>query len=243
MKSTPIIILNKDRLEPLKLLVKSLHKKSYENIIIIDNKSTYEPLLDWYKSSGVDVFYNNIPETLYDTGTFYRLAFELNHPKFVNLVKTHYVFTDSDVIPIDEIPNDFIQHMIEVRDEFNIRKVGLGLKIDDLPPNVEYSNRVIELESDFWKRKIEHQKYELYNAGIDTTFAIYGPGTTPLLDMNSIRMAGLYMGRHMPWYYDINNLPPDEFHYLKNLEPNRACYSWEVRNKLFNTIEIPKISF
>ena len=232
MKNIPIVILNKDRLEPLKLLINSLHRRSYTNIIIIDNQSTYAPLLEWYIHSGINVFYNNIPETLYDSGTFYRLAFELQHPKFVNLVKDHYIFTDSDVVPVDDAPDNFIDHMIEVRNEYGIRKVGLGLKIDDLP-KVDYSNRVIELESDFWKRKIEHRKYELYQAGVDTTFAVYAPNSMPLLDMNVIRMAGPYMAKHMPWYYDINNLPADEFHYLQNLDPNRACYSWEVKNMLF----------
>jgi hypothetical protein len=36
----------------------------------------------------------------------------------------------------------------------------------------------------------------------------------------------------MPWYYDINNLPEDEYHYLKNLEHNKGpVYSY--KNKTF----------
>jgi hypothetical protein len=85
--------------------------------------------LEWYRESNIEVFYNNIPETLYDTGTFYRLAFEIKHKRFIDIVKNYYVFTDSDVIPEDEVPYDFIEHMIEVCSEFSIHKVGLSLRI------------------------------------------------------------------------------------------------------------------
>lgn len=229
MKDIPIVILNKDRLIPLKNLVLSLKNKEYNNIIIIDNQSTYKPLLNWYKDSGVDVFYNNINETLFDSGTLYRLIYEIKHPKFIDINKSHYIYTDSDVVPIEEIPVNFVEDMIEVCDEFKAHKVGLGLKIDDLP-DFEYSKYVIEKEHGFWNNKIPHNKYELYQAGIDTTFAVYYPNTAPLLDSSVIRMGNPYVARHLPWYYDINNLPEDEFHYIKNLDPNKACYSRVVKN-------------
>lgn len=238
MKDTPIVILNKDRLHPVKLLVESLQKRSYNNIIIIDNQSTYAPLFDWYKNSNVDVFRNDIPQTLFDTGAFYRLAFELKHPRFVDIVKTHYVYTDSDVVPIEDAPDDFIDAMIEVQNKHGVHKVGLGLKIDDLP-DTDYSKAVLKLEKDFWVNRINDDKYELYHAGIDTTFAIYAPNSHPLLDMNCIRMAGNYMARHIPWYYDINNLPPDEFYYIKNLDPRRASYSRMVKDKVFGPTGLP----
>lgn len=232
MKNTPIVILNKDRLNAVKLLVESLQSKSYNNIIIIDNQSTYPPLFDWYNNANVEVFYNDIPQTLFDTGTFYRLAFEIKHPKFVDLVKTHYVYTDSDVVPVENIPDNFIEDMIEVQNKYGLHKVGLGLKIDDLP-DADYSKAVIKLERDFWVNRIQDDKYELYHAGIDTTFAIYAPNSHPLLDMNCIRMGGNHMARHIPWYYDINNLPEDELYYIKNLDPKRASYSRMVKDKLF----------
>jgi hypothetical protein len=236
MKNIPIVILNKDRLGPLKMLVESLTKRGYNNIIIIDNQTTYQPTLDWYKESGINVFYNSIDATLYDTGTFYRLAFELNHPVFSQIVKDYYVFTDSDVVPIDIIPEDFIDSMIQVCNEFNVMKVGLGLKIDDLP-NTDFSKHVISIESPHWQNRITHSTYELYQAGVDTTFAVYAPNSKPLLNCDVIRMGGNYIAKHMPWYYDIHNMPDDEYYYLKNLQENRGpCYSPQVKHLIENNI-------
>jgi hypothetical protein len=232
MKNIPIVILNKDRLEPIKMLVKSLKQRSYNNIVVIDNRSTYQPLLNWYKEENIDVFYNDIPETLFDTGTFYRLAFEIRHPKFVNLVNTHYVYTDSDVVPIDDAPEDFIEHMINVRNKYNVHKVGLSLKIDDLP-DCNYSKIITKLEGDFWINRLQDSEYELYSAGIDTAFAVYAPHSKPLISFDSIRMGYPHMAKHMPWYYDVDNLPEDEYYYVKNLDPRMASYSRMVKEKIF----------
>lgn len=234
MKNIPVVILNKDRLNPLKLLVDSLHQRGYENIIIIDNESSYEPLLEWYRTSKINVFHNTIAKTLFDTGTFYRLAMEIRHPLFSEIVRGHYVFTDSDVVPEECVPSDFIEHMIEVCDEFSIHKVGLSLRIDDLP-DTESGKVFYDMEKGFWENTISHPKYTLYKAGVDTTFAVYHPNSPPLLNMNAIRMGGNYIAKHLPWYYDINNLPDDEAYYLKRLQPNRGpTHSMKVKTQLEN---------
>ena len=63
MKDIPIVILNRDRLIPLIEQIESLKSRGYHNIIIIDNQSTYPPLLEWYRTSGIDIFHNNLTET------------------------------------------------------------------------------------------------------------------------------------------------------------------------------------
>jgi hypothetical protein len=89
------------------------------------------------------------------------------------------------------------------------------------------------MEKGFWEDMIPHPKYKLYRAGVDTTFAVYYPNSLPLLDMNCIRMGGSYVAKHMPWYYDINNLPDDEAYYLKNLKPKRGpTHSMMVKQTL-----------
>lgn len=231
MKNIPIVVLNKDRLHPLQLLIESLHSRGYDNITIIDNQSTYEPLLKWYTESGVNVFHNTIPKTLYDTGTFYRLAYELHQEPFSSIVKDYYVFTDSDVVPDVSVPENFIDNMIEVLTEFNAHKVGLGLRISDLP-QTEHNKRIIDIENQYWQTQIPHTKYQLFDAPIDTTFAVYGPNTQPLW-AQGIRMGGDYIAKHMPWYYDIDKLPDDELYYIRNLQPNRGpTYSMEVKHTL-----------
>lgn len=242
MKNIPIVILNRDRLVPMVHLVESLHKKNYTNIIIIDNQTTYEPTLEWYKNSGVEVFYNNIPETLYDTGTLHRLAVDVKHPRFVDLLKDYYVFTDSDVVPVDEIPDNFLEHMFELCEEFKgIHKIGLGVKIDDLLEDNPQTPQFLNYEKDFWSdnRRIPHPKYELYKAPIDTGFALYTPNSAAGWSDNSIRMAGDYMMRHYPFYYYLDRLPDDEFYYLKHLPGGRGpVVSWHNKNLLISKGDI-----
>jgi glycosyltransferase involved in cell wall biosynthesis len=222
MKDTPIIILNKDRLPPLIDLVTSLQQRNYNNIIIIDNESTYEPLLEWYKKTNAEVFINDVVETNFDNSTLYTLV-KLQHPRFADITKEHYVYTDSDVVPIQENPENFIEDMIEVCNQFNLHKVGLGIKIDDLPQNNSWqTQKAIEIESKFLENKIPHEKFELYSAPVDTSFAVYAPNAPALWGNNSFRMGGNHMARHYPFYYDINNLPMDELHYIKTLKPNRG---------------------
>ena len=57
-KNIPIVILNRDRFHPLREQVECLQKYGYNNIIVIDNDSTYQPLLDWYKTANINVFHN-----------------------------------------------------------------------------------------------------------------------------------------------------------------------------------------
>jgi len=230
MKNIPIVILNKDRLDPLKKLVNVLQNKNYNNIIIVDNRSTYLPLLNWYETSKLNIFYNNIPETLFDTGTLHRLAYEVKHHIFTEIVKDYFIFTDSDVVPIDEIPDNFVEDMIYVLNKYNKHKIGLGLKIDDLPIDQPAAKDAIKTEAPYWDNKVEDKEFDLYAAPIDTTFAVYAPNSTAGWSANCLRMGGKYIARHMPWYYDINNLPEDEYFYLKHLEYNKGpVYSIRIK--------------
>lgn len=51
----PIIINNYNRLTMLKKLIDSLTSRGYTNIVILDNQSTYPPLLEWYAKCQFEV--------------------------------------------------------------------------------------------------------------------------------------------------------------------------------------------
>jgi hypothetical protein len=120
MKNIPIVILNRDRLYPLIEQVEALHKRNYNNIIVIDNQSTYEPLLEWYKTSGIDVFYNNLTE---NSCHAFRDLVSMNHPKFIEIISNWYIFNDSDIIPSEGVPDDFIEHLMGYAKNYNKSKV------------------------------------------------------------------------------------------------------------------------
>lgn len=213
----PIFIINKDRLGPLKKLVDFLLKRGYEGITIIDNKSTYKPLLDWYKRAPVYVF-NNYTEHTGNT-SLNQLAYTHKIPIFADAIKSNYILTDSDILPVEYIPNNFIEDMVDICNRYEKHKVGLGLKIDDIPNHFYKKQHVLDIETPFWQHELHGEKMPLYEAPIDTTFAVYGKYTEAAHgDKNDcFRTGGDYVARHAGWYYDFDNLPEDEKYYLKNL--------------------------
>lgn len=227
MKSTYIFICNYNRLEPTKKLVKSLTDRGYNNIVILDNGSTYQPLLEWYKTLNLDQVYfckNNYGPEALDCVRNFEPEFQ---DKYNHIVLNEYhVYTDSDVVPVDEIPDTFIDDMIELCKKYQIPKLGLSLKIDDLPDHFILKDRVVAHESSFFEREyIEDEMCRLYKAPVDTTFAVNSPGLDCGYSDFAYRAAGKYFAKHMPWYFNSNDLPEDEVYYLNNIQGNRPHWS------------------
>ena len=227
MKSTYIFICNFNRLEPTKRLVKSLTDRGYHNIVILDNGSTYPPLLEWYKTLESDQVYfcksNYGPEAL-DCVRNYESEFQNKYNHIV--LNEYHVYTDSDVVPIETVPNTFIDDMIEICKRYQIPKLGLSLKIDDLPDHFPLKERVVAHESSFFEREyIMDEKCQLFKAPVDTTFAVNSPGFPCGYSDFAYRTTGNYFARHEPWYYDVNNLPNDEVYYLDHIEGPRPHWS------------------
>lgn len=199
----PIIINCFNRLSCLKQLINFLEKKNIKNpIILLDNKSTYEPLLEYYKSLPYEVIYLNDNlghEALWISGLIHKFN------------KNYFVLTDPDVVPIDECPANFMEYFLEVllaHPEF--KKVGFSLKIDDLPDHFPHKQSVIEWEKQFWQTKVGPN---LWKSQIDTTFALFHPSHHGAWGW-AIRTDYPYTARHTTWYLDPANLPDDERYYL-----------------------------
>lgn len=220
-KDIPIIINNFNRLDTLKKLINSLEKRGYENIYIIDNLSTYPPLLEYYKSCAYKIFYLNRNigmNALWISGIYKKFR------------KNFFVYTDSDVVPIDECPDDFLLFFLNsLKSHKFARKVGFSLKIDDIPDCYTLKERVIRWEEHFFNDFI--RKDMLYWAPIDTTFALYRPRGKRKHANNNIEMyrtAYPYMARHLPWYIDSNN-PDDENRYY--IEHSKVTTYWTNEGK------------
>ena len=216
----PVIINNFNRLDSLKKLIAALEKRGYHNIYIIDNNSSYPPLQEYYKSSRHTVFMlgRNIGvEALWISGIFKKFKREF------------FVYTDSDVVPIDECPADFMKLFLDILKENRLaRKAGFSLKIDDLPDCYVMKERVINWESQFFTKPRGELKYL---APIDTTFALYRPrGRRRPANYNAemYRTAYPYMARHLPWYVDSSD--PDEENRFY-LEHSKTRTSWTSRGK------------
>jgi len=199
----PIIINSFNRLTCLKQLISFIVDKKLPNpVIILDNGSIYEPLLEYYKTLPYEIIMlnNNLGhEALWKSGLYAN--------RFKN---GHYIYTDPDVVPVEECPADLVHHLFDVLKRYpKFLKLGIGLKIDDLPDHNPHKASVIGWEEQFWKTELEPG---LYKADIDTTFAIHDPRQKSAW-ARSFRTGFPYIARHTTWYLDPNNLPDDEIFY------------------------------
>ena len=125
----PVFVNCRDRVSSLRLLVSWLERAGHERIHLVDNDSTYEPLLEYYETT---------PHTVV------RLGANCGHlaPWTMGVIEHHargpYVVTDPDVVPTEECPPDAVARLLELLDRHPGHvKAGLGLVIDDLPDHIE----------------------------------------------------------------------------------------------------------
>jgi hypothetical protein len=209
IKKIPIIINNRNRLTYLKSLIHSLETANYRNITIIDNNSSYEPLLSFYSSCPYRVI-------RLDKNMGYNALEKID--LYNELKSNYYVYTDSDVVPDANCPSDFLEHFYHLLRKYPlVQKVGFSLRIDNLPDHYKDKDKVIKWESQFYQDEICK---DVYSASIDTTFALHRPhafiSKKGLFKM--IRTGGRYTAWHMPWYNDSENLSEEEKYYIDSVE-------------------------
>lgn len=200
--SVPVLITCFNRVEALRLLVSWLEGAGYDHIVLVDNASTYEPLL---------AYYDETPHAVH------RLGENLGHLAVweadvlgVRGLDGPYVVTDCDVVPDAGTPPDALDRFAELLFKYaDADKVGFGLRIDDLPEWYGLRAEVLDWESQFWEAEIEPG---VYRADIDTTFALYrasvrGPS------YRALRTGAPYVARHLPWYTDSQALSEEDRYY------------------------------
>jgi hypothetical protein len=220
-KKIPIIINNFNRLGMMIKLIDSLEQRGYLNIHILDNMSTYPPLLEFYKSCKYPVYYLNKNmgmNALWGSGIY---------KKFRN---NFFVYTDPDIVPVEECPEDFLLFFHQCLKKYKFaRKIGFSLRIDDIPDCNILRDLVIRCEGHFFTDF--KQGDMLYRAPIDTTFALYRPFGKRRHANNNIEMyrtAYPYMARHLPWYIDSMNPDDEERFYIEHSLLNTY---WISKNK------------
>lgn len=214
-KKTPVFIICRDRVDSLRLLLRWFKRVGMQNITLIDNDSLYPPLVKLFEDTSYQVIHTqeNIGHTVPWTGGIIK-----------TLVRDKpYILTDPDVIPIAECPMDVVKYIYELHLKyFEFQKIGLGLKIDDLPKHYSLRDSVITWEKQFWKHEIEPRVYE---AAVDTTFALYKPFTHQYFIHTSIRTGEPYTARHMPWYADSSHLTKEDVFYRQRASGNITTWN------------------
>lgn len=206
-KNIPVYIISFNRLSCLKQLVARLERAGYSNIHIVDNGSSYPPLLEELDKT---------PHVVHRMKKNYGHRVLFDAPDFADVVNNEYfVLTDPDVVPVNECPDDFIEVFYNALQSHQFAdKVGFSLKIDDLPDSFELKNAVVKWESPFYGNPVKGTSDPvLYKAPIDTTFALYRPRGEWKNKDGAIRTGAPYTARHLPWYKDLNNLTEEDRFY------------------------------
>ncbi len=196
----PVFVICRDRLACLVRLVAWLEQAGHHEIVLVDNGSTYAPLVEWLDRSP-----HRVARPAGDHGHLSPFEAELvprDRP---------FVVTDCDVVPDEDCPADAVDHLLDLLLAHDVVKVGLGLRLDDLPAGPARRD-VRQMERRFWEVPAGRG---VFDAPVDTTFALYRPALP--FAVGGLRTTPPYLARHTTWYLDPGDLPPDEAWYLEHL--------------------------
>ncbi|QOW10880.1 hypothetical protein Q73A0000_11190 [Kaistella flava (ex Peng et al. 2021)] len=222
-KSIPVIIINFNQLYYLKQLINFLQKRDFSNIVIIDNASSYKPLLEYYRKIKDKVVVESLENNLGHDVFFKNKKLQKKYGK------GFYFLTDSDIIPNEKLPDDFATTMLNYLFKYykRVNKVGFAIDTQNIPDYYPLKEKVNIWEKRYWLAEIEK---EVYFANIDTTFALYKPKYPKtffkLFDfMTGLRLAGNFTCKHGGWYIDPKNLTEENRYYIQTA--NKSS-SWKL---------------
>ena len=212
----PIVIINYNSLTLFKNFITQVLKKLPNDIIILDNNSKYEPLLQYYESLQTD-YSNKI--------TIHLLNKNYGHTVYITkkkLLPDVYILSDPDLQLNDQMPSNVSDILYNLSIKYKSFKVGLALDLSDSDKFIDNANyfrkkTIKQWEDQFWENPIDDEDYILYKAAVDTTFTIVNCNYFKKKHITGIRIAGIFTCKHLPWYKDTNDkIPEEERNFVRN---------------------------
>lgn len=218
MMNYPIFLTNLNRLTTTRKMVEDLFRlNGSADITIIDNASTYSPLLTWYDEIKKDVKLIRHEINLGPWCFFYsHIAADVKND--------YYIYSDADLELNPNMPYNWQEIMFEILHRYN-RKASLALRISDLPDN-DIKKKIEDHQNVCW---YETEEKDIYRAITDMTFSM--DKKVNGYRYESMRIAGNFECRHVPWYNDISNLPEEEKYYLEHLDGKYPEALWSNLHK------------
>ena len=213
----PVIINNRNFLTWPKAMGERI--KEYDGvgeIIIVDNDSTYPPLLEWYATNPCRI------ERLNDN-------LGMGAPWASEIVKqlngVPYVLTDPDM-GLEDTPDDTLLYLFDKLNTLQLDKVGLGLDWQIVEKKSPYYERLNVYEKNRWSNSPVKDGVHT-EVQIDTTFALYnvdhyfiGGGSTTFP----------YVARHYPWEFSIEEARnSEEFMYYMDNATSASSYKTLIK--------------
>jgi hypothetical protein len=198
-QDVPVYLNVRDRVSELRQLVQWLELAGYRNLNLLDNDSTYPPLLAYLEQSPHNVV--RLGENL-GSRALWRAGM---------VPDDWFIYSDPDLLPIPECPPNVVAHLhrLLMRHRF-YDKAALGLYLDDVPS---------AMQSLGWERSLVHPSRQLskdvFDSLSDTTFALYRPSAQ--FDLKALRTGGVYRARHLAWYTVGQPLSAENQYYLDHI--------------------------
>jgi hypothetical protein len=237
-----VVINNRDRLSPLRKLLEWLWEAGQHEIIILDNASSYVPLLEYYRTiqrKGVRVI--NLRANLGPRSLWKQ--------RDKSLLQAPFVLTDSDCVPAAECPLDLIDFLANVGKEFEghyqsqwghpapLLKVGPAFKLSNIPDTYKLKPWVLK-----WERHLGCEGpgretlngVEIYDAAIDTAFALYLRGDSP--GYEAIRVGWPFLLDHLDWHVDSANPSTEQQYYEQHAKKGGGFHNWGLKSCYSNAV-------
>jgi len=174
MKTTvPLIISNYNQLYYTINLINWWNFKTESNpVYIVDNGSTYKPLLDFYKNNP----FKNVKVIKCKENNMKKNVEEFLNREIHKQYK-HYCVSDPDISPLPDTPFNFLDIFKSVIEDYGYDHVGFALKLDDLPDWYPKKGNAIAWEQQFSEKPLminyDGEQYQGYEAPIDFTFSMW----------------------------------------------------------------------
>lgn len=209
----------------LRNMLEQLKTLMWENYLIIDSGSTYPPMQEELNALPEDkkiILRGNLgPRYFSENNTFYQTLPEI------------FCVSDPDIEFNPKLPSNFVEILIAVSEKLKSGKVGFALDISFSVPIKENKyileskiQTIREYESKYWKKPVGNQfNLEIFDAPIDTTFAIYNKRyfKPEKSFTKAIRIGGDFSAIHLPWL-ERELLPRDEIQFYSSLNKSGAFH-------------------
>ena len=216
-KPSPVkcYIINRDRLTWTRNMVHEIRRIGGEPVIV-DNASTYPPLLEWYASADCRVIrldQNLGSRSPWTSGVIDR---EVKSGE-------RYVVSDPD-LDLSGVPSDALTVLTGGLDQYGVTKAGLSLEILDVPRDLLDVRQVngltlAQCEAGYWHVRRDER---FWSAPTDTTFAMYRQGR-PLEGAKfyeGVRADRPYTAKHLPWYQTEAEFDDEDKYYVEHRAKN-----------------------
>lgn len=185
-------------------------------IHIVDNGSTYKPLLAYY--TGLDP--DSVTVSRFGENEFIKNLTEYLKFPYIEQYE-YYCLSDPDIMPAPNTPMNFLEEFKFAIDQKGYHRAGFNLITDDLPDYLNEKAMIVGNEKELLREPVlKHGEFLGYKAPLDTTFCLYkrdnGGWSCPMDGKNWGNCLRLFNAYHLGWFVDGNNLNEEMKYYFEH---------------------------